>query len=201
MYRNKDLGVLEMKRESTSSRGFTLIELLTTVTVIAVLVAVSAPSFMTFQRSSQLTSFTNSIFAAINAARGEAMKRGRYALVVPADGSDWNSGWLVFVDVNRNQVYDADEDVSIQVSEAPPSYIAVSGTAGSAAASGPYIMFDASGYAKDKTNAFSGSTLEIKRNDVTGSEVLTQTRRLKTDPTGRMRVCTPKSSSDALCST
>ena len=38
------------------------------------------------------------LLSSLTAALREAMKRGRNVTVVPADGSHWTSGWIVFVD-------------------------------------------------------------------------------------------------------
>jgi type IV fimbrial biogenesis protein FimT len=188
-----------MRPRPTNARGFTLIELMVTLALVAILMAVAVPSLTTFQRNAQLTSFSNTMLASINAARGEAMKRGRSAVVVPINGTDWSSGWIVFVDVNRNQVYDATSDPMVLTQPAPPSYLVITAN-GTAAASPPYIMFDASGYSKTKVGGFGALTFEVKRNDVTGTVQLTQTRRIKIASTGRVRVCTPISSTDAQCS-
>ena len=188
-----------MKNRNTAQRGFTLIELMVTITVAAVLMMVAVPSFTTYQRNAELTSFTNSLLAGLNAARGEAMKRGRYAMVVPTDGTNWSSGWVVFVDVDRSQAYLDTMDVTILTREPPPSYLTISGN-GSTAGTTPYIMYDASGYSKLKSGAFGANTFEIKRADTSGTELLTQTRRIKIASTGRVRVCTPKTATDAECS-
>lgn len=188
-----------MKNQCTSAKGFTLIELLVTVALIAILMAVAVPSLTTFARNAELTSFSNTMLATMNAARGEAMKRGRYAMVVPADGTNWSSGWIVFVDVNRTQAFESASDFSILTREAPPSYLTITPTLGTAADLQPYIMFDAAGYSKTKAGAFGATTLEIRRNDVSGADQLEQTRRLKIASTGRVRICTPKTSSDSLC--
>ena len=189
-----------MKSPGKFAKGFTLIELMVTIALAAILMMVAVPSFTTFMRNSQLTSFTNSLLASINAARGEAMKRGRYAMVVPTDGANWSSGWIIFIDVDRTGTYTAANDIVIATREAPPAYLTITGN-GSASGSSPYIMYDASGYSKlTLTGAFGASTFEIKRNDVTGAELLTQTRRLKIASTGRARICTPKTTTDILCS-
>lgn len=188
-----------MRHRHTIAGGFTLIELMVTVALAAILMAVAVPNFTTFQRNAQLTSFSNTMLASINAARGEAMKRGRYAMLVPADRTNWSSGWVVFVDIDRSQAYEAASDITILTTASPPGYLTVSGN-GSAAESPPYIMFDASGYSTRKSGAFGASTFEIKRNDVTSTDQLTQTRRIKIASTGRVRVCTPISSPDAQCS-
>ncbi len=75
-----------------------------TLAIGAVLMMVAAPSFVGFQRNSEMTSITNSLLAAANTARAEAMKTGMNAFVVPSgNGSDWSAGWVVFVDKNRDQ--------------------------------------------------------------------------------------------------
>ena len=188
-----------MKKIYVEAKGFTLIELMVTVALVAILMAVAVPSVTTFQRNAQLTSFSNTLLSAINAARGEAMKRGKSAMVVPVDGSNWSSGWVVFVDLDRSQAFIETSDFTILKREAPPSYLEITAT-GTAAASPPYIMFDASGYAKTKAGGFPGNqSFNIKRNDASGADEFAQTRRIKIASTGRVRLCTPKSGTDAQC--
>ena len=200
MHRLKYTRVLEMKKVCLAKNGFTLIELMVTIALIAIMLALATPSMVTFQRNAELTSFTNSMLASLNAARGEAMKRGRYAMVVPADGTNWNSGWVVFVDVDRSQTYDAASDITISTREASPSYLTISGnnTTGEAH---PYIMFDASGYSTKKTGSSSlnNSAFSIVRNDVPTAQTNDQTRRIMIAVTGRVRTCKP--STDATCVT
>jgi type IV fimbrial biogenesis protein FimT len=191
--------VLEMKKSSRFARGFTLIELLVALTIGAILMVVAAPSFITYQRNSELTSHANSLLAAINAARGEAMKRGRSAMVVPTDGADWSTGWVVFVDLDRTQDYAAANDLTILTAQAPPSYLTITGR-GTTSLTAPYIMYDASGYSRTKAGGFGALTFEIKRGDLSGTEQVSQIRRVKIASTGRARVCTPKTTADAECS-
>ena len=199
MYRFQNLRVLEMRTKRIAEAGFTLIEVMVTVAVVAVLMAVAVPSFTTYQRNAELTSVTNTLLAAINAARGEAMKRGMYSKVVPKDGVNWSTGWIVFVDVDRDGLYAVASDTTILLKEAPPAYLTISGTDGTTSGGAPYIMYDPSGYSR-ATSGFATSTFEIQRNDVSGAEQLAQTRRVKIVPSGRTRVCTPKTSTDSLCS-
>lgn len=188
-----------MRSLKARAKGFTLIELMVTVALAVILMAVGIPSFTTFMRNAELTSFTNTLLGAINAARGEAMKRGRYAMVVPNDGSSWDSGWTVFVDVDVSRTLTTG-DITILKSEAKPAYLTITGN-NAASGSTPYIMYDASGYTRPKPGDLPNLTIKIYRNDVIGTELLTQTRFLIIANTGRARICTPRSSSDNTCKT
>lgn len=179
-------------------RGFTLIELMVTLTVAAVLALVAIPSLTAYQRNAELTALSNNLFAAINAARGEAMKRGMNAMVLPANGTDWNSGWVVFVDVNRNQSFDLGTDAMVLSQSAPSSRFTVNGT-GTASASAPYILYDASGFTKDKFSAPVNLSITVARNDLTGASLFEQTRLLLIANTGRVRICKPSSANDTNC--
>lgn len=170
------------------------------VALIAIMLALAAPSLTTFQRNAELTSATNTLVSAINAARGEAMKRGVYATVVPADTTNWNSGWIVFVDKNRNGIYDSTVDTVVMTKEAPPAYLTISGN-NTGGETPPYIMFDASGYSTKKTGSSSLKNLSfaIVRNDVPSAQTNDQTRRIMIAVTGRVRTCKP--STDSTCVT
>lgn len=186
-----------MKTPSKASKGFTLIELMVTIALAAILMLVAIPSFTSFQRNAELTATANTLLSGVNAARGEAMKRGRYAMVVPNDGVNWSSGWIVFVDMDRSGTHNSG-DIDILSTLQLPSYLVVNNVGNTTAAS-LYIMYDASGYSKLTTGAFGAWTFEITRNDVSGAELLAQTRRLKIASTGRARVCTPQTSTDTNC--
>ena len=182
-----------------AAMGFTLIELMVTLTLGAVLMFVAAPSFVTFQRNSELTSFTNSMVSAINSTRGEAMKRGRYAMLTPTDDTNWNSGWKAFVSFNATtRAYDSTQDLIVMTRDATPSYLSIAAN-GSALDSPPYIMFDASGYSKKKDGSPGNLTFKVVRNDVATSEENSETRLVIISVTGRVRVCKPVSATDPKC--
>jgi len=187
-----------MIRSRSQERDFTLIELMVTLTIAAVLALVAVPGFTAYKRNAELTSTINTLLSAINAARSEAMKRGMKAMVVPADHSHWSSGWIVFVDKDRNQAYSAANDITILTQGPLESYFSISGS-GSAAGATPYILYDGSGYSKLKDDGFSLLTLSLYRNDLSGSSLYEQTRRLVIAKTGRARVCKPASATDATC--
>lgn len=93
------------------TQGVTLIELLATISVLAVLGALAAPSFHNLTLSSERTATVNNFFHALFLARSEAIKRGEVVTVCKsADGStcltagEWTSGWIVFVNTDRDEL-------------------------------------------------------------------------------------------------
>ena len=183
-----------------ASRGFTLIELMVTISIASVLLFLAVPSFVAYKRNSELTAATNTFVASLNAARGEAMKRGVNAFVVPTDnGNNWTNGWLAFADIDRNRVFTSDAaDALVSRQAAVPAGITVTGN-GTATGAVPYLMFDSSGYAKTKAGGFGALALRFQRTDVSGTAQLAQTRILVVASTGRVRVCTPTSATDSNC--
>ena len=191
--------VLAMKFCRLNARGFTLIELMVTLTIAAALAAVAVPSVQSFLRNNELSAASTALLTGINTARSEAMKSGRNTMVVPVNnGSDWSQGWVVFVDNNRDQSYTSASDTVVSQQRPLTSYFSVGGN-GTATGTTPYILFDPSGYVKDKSNNWRALTLNVQRNDFTGADQLEQTRRIMIARTGRARICKPVSDPDPNC--
>jgi type IV fimbrial biogenesis protein FimT len=191
--------VMTTQRTLLSQRGFTLIELMVVVAIIVVTLVLAFPSFQTFQRNAQLTSLSNSMIASINAARSEAMKSGNAAMVVPFDGINWSSGWIVFVDVARSQSATGNDGHIILKAPLDPavaSYITISATS-TATGANPYLMFDAQGYTSNKNASFTNVNFSLSRNDVATTQTSFETRRVILSNTGKSRVCRP--STDTTC--
>ena len=79
-----------------------------------------------------------------------------------------------------------------------PGYFKVSGS-GTANQTPPNVRYSGSGYPVDSSGGFGAVTITFARNDLTGGELLEQTRRIKVAKTGRVRACKPASASDAKC--
>jgi len=181
-------------RRKALLRGFTLIEILVTFALLAVVLMLAAPGFISFQRNSELTTSANAFVAALSAARAEPMKRQLRAFVVPQDGASWQSGWIVFVDSNSNvtsgaMTMEAGTDIEVARHEALPSSIVVVTPTGSTAFDDggvKYAMFNGSGFMTLLGGGF--PTGGANALDLTNG---TDTRRIIANSTGRLRVCKP----------
>ena len=187
-----------MKYARTACRGFTLVELMITLTIAAILAFLAIPSLTAYKRNAELTSAANTLLAAINAARGEAMKRGMNAMVVPTDGVNWSNGWVVFVDKDRSQTYTNNLDSTVLTQPALPAYITVIQKS-AALGTGQYVLYDASGYSKTKLGAPGALSISLTRSDLTGSTLTDQTRRIMIALTGRARICKPTGQTGDSC--
>src|SRR6218665_3088001 len=105
-----------MKRHTGKGRdhGFPLIELMVTIALVAEMMTLAAPSFVPSLRNSALTFVTNTLLAAINAVKSEAMKSGKSAFVQPL-GTGRASGWVVYV--NREKQSDPSMATIVQKQE------------------------------------------------------------------------------------
>ncbi len=92
-----------MTRRNERLRGFTLVEMLVALAVLAVLLAIAAPSFTEASLPSKLRSTANSLVGAAQLARSEAIKRDAVVtLCVSANGAtcgagNWSQGWIVVI--------------------------------------------------------------------------------------------------------
>jgi len=160
--------------------GFTLIELMVTISLIVVIMALAAPSFTAFQRNAQLTSSANTLLSSLTAARAEAMKRGRNVTVAPVTGSNWNSGWIVFVDEDGSGAKNGSEAV-LATEPAPESTITIETVPAGTA----YVMFNGSGYPRLSGGAFQSSSIDFTHG------LSSEQRRIVSSPAGRLRICKP----------
>ena len=103
---------------SVRQQGFTLVELMMAVLVMAVVLTVAVPGFESVINGSRLTGAANELLASLQSARMEAIRRNRRTVLCLSrnansanptcapDNAPDASGWITFVDLNRNGLYD-----------------------------------------------------------------------------------------------
>jgi type IV fimbrial biogenesis protein FimT len=168
------------------SRGFTLIELMVTLTILAVLTVVAAPSFNEALLGNRLAGVVNSFVASAQLARGEAIKRNSTVrLCRSADGAScattgtWQQGWIVFHDANNDGIVNNGETI-LQVQQAAPAGYHFTTTSSGA----PYsLKFQSMGGTADS------ATLVLCRATPTPGK---QERTIKLTATGRASVTTTR---------
>lgn len=112
-----------MKQQS----GVTLIEAMITLSVLAILIGIAAPSFRDTIRLNRTAAVTNDLVAALQYARSEAIRRGIAIQVcagndVTVCNGSWLNGWYVTLDPT-------DADAVLRVWPAPPAGVQISGGA------------------------------------------------------------------------
>lgn len=98
--------------------GFTLLEVMVVVAIIAVLAALAGPSFTPIIERWRVRSAAEELTSTLYFARSEAIKRGGSVSIKATSGTDWSSGWRVFLDANNDGTQDAGED-TLQTTAAP----------------------------------------------------------------------------------
>jgi type IV fimbrial biogenesis protein FimT len=101
---------MDVPKWMCKSAGTTLMELLTSLAIVAVVASLAAPSFRTLQLDGRRTAVVNSFLHALFLARSESIKRGKVVSMCRSrDGrscdygaADWNVGWIVFVNSDRD---------------------------------------------------------------------------------------------------
>lgn len=85
-------------RRNSPQGGFTLVELVTTVTIMAILLAIATPSFRDFVLTQRAKAGAYDLVSSLVYARSEALKRNANVVVSPATGG-WQNGWSVTVTI------------------------------------------------------------------------------------------------------
>ena len=160
----------------TKIRGFTLIEALVTLSLLAILASIAAPSFTHTLHAQQVRSASIDLAMAFILARQEAITRQKPVMIDNQDG-EWANGWRIFVDLNADGSHSDDEPL-LKTSETIATGVRIGGNAPVSR----YVRYTPSGEAKLHNGAFQAGTLTLCHGD--GQQRI---RRLVLSATGRLR--------------
>ena len=145
------MGNHQLTRLSNRPRGFTLIELLVTLAILAIIAVIAAPSLQNFVLNNRIRSQAAALTSSLAFARTEAITRSTRVVTCPGsasgcNGTQWESGWVVFVDTNNDAVLDVDE-IQLELHVALDGNNTLRGTTDV----GDYVSFDYDGRAQSGT--------------------------------------------------
>lgn len=145
-------------------KGFTLIEMMVALVVLAVLVVVGAPAFSELIKNNRMLSSVYAMRAALNGARSEALAQRTPVTLCRSDDDydedqscslgDWNTGFIAFLDVDKNGVVGDPNDEPIFISKVIDNdtlVITYNRTTGSVIVPDDRVQFDSRGYVANGT--------------------------------------------------
>lgn len=105
-------------RYSHYQRGLTIVEVIISLAITGVLFSVALPNLHSVLAQNRLVGELNNLSTALALARTEAIKRHHPVVLCKSGdasncykGGDWEDGWIVYSDQNRNHQREEDEEL------------------------------------------------------------------------------------------
>jgi type IV fimbrial biogenesis protein FimT len=109
-----------MRTNTKSQAGMTMTEMVVVMGIVGILFAVGVPSYRSVTNSNRMSAEVNGLLGDLQFARSEALREGRTVTVcISSTGTScassstytWQSGWIVFSDIDNDGTVDAGEPV------------------------------------------------------------------------------------------
>ena len=189
------MGSHGLTRSNSRSQGFTLIELLVTLAIVAIVAVIAAPSLQNFVLNNRIRSQTAALTSSLAFARTEAITRSTRVVTCPGtasgcSGTQWESGWVVFVDTNNDAVLDM-EEIQLEVHVALDGNNTLRGTTDVR----DYVSFDYDGRAQQVNGDAQSGTFVLCDQRGFGDHALA----INVLATGRSRNLAATDSSQSSC--
>jgi type IV fimbrial biogenesis protein FimT len=108
-----------------SSAGFTLTEVIIVMMVVGILAAIGTPTFKYVTTSNRISGEVNGLLGDMQFARSEAIKSGTTVSICTSStgttcsgSSSWQSGWIVFIDLNGDGIFQPANDTIVRTQPA-----------------------------------------------------------------------------------
>lgn len=176
------------------ARGFTLVEVMVTVAIVAVLASVAVPSYKGFLINQEVSSASSSFMFSLMQARSEAMRQGAVVAVLPADGSEWGSGW--YLSVLNNSCEKVGDSFGIAPALSALVAINKSNSSNSFVHSKPSFTYGVSGFPFSCPSSSGFVTGSMNGKLAFYSAETARERQVVVSLSGRARVCDPSKESN-----
>lgn len=98
--------------------GFTLIELMIAIALTGLLLSMAVPAMDLFVSNARQTSAINDFVSSMHIARSTAITTNTRVTLCPSangvtcENIDWDRGWIVFADLDSDQIVDLNETIT-----------------------------------------------------------------------------------------
>lgn len=102
--------------QAHQQRGFNLFELSMALAISAILLSLAVPAMTEFRARQQLRAVRTELYSSLQLARIEAVTHAKHVVLCPstdgaycANGTRWDTGWIVFLDLDKDRERSVDE--------------------------------------------------------------------------------------------